>query len=163
LVDSFLSIKEGTSDRVVLEFDVSDQPRAARAFLNFEMTNLDLPEMEPVTAFSFDANGLANAADYFNVQNAVATFSDEGTVCVPITLGPFTFCDENYKPYAIDVTDAYRESGDFLGVVLKAEGVSARYDVRSPTLSIVVPEPATVPAAVIGLLCGTCRHRITQT
>jgi hypothetical protein len=148
-----LDIKERTSDRVVLEFDVGNQPKAARAVLNVEMSNMDLPNIEPSTVFSFEGNGLANAADYFNVQNAVATFSDEGAVCDPIIILGTRICVDELKPYAIDVTEAYRLSSDFLGLVLKAEGVSARYRIGAdPTLSIVVPEPVTMPTALLGLL-----------
>src|SRR5690242_12666528 len=47
-LSNFLDIKEGTSDRTVLEYDLRGLAATSKANLYLEVTNLDVPQFTPI-------------------------------------------------------------------------------------------------------------------
>jgi hypothetical protein len=161
---TFLDIKEETSDRTVLEFDLRGQSVAQSATLNIELANLDDPDYTTIFVYSFDGNGLANAADYFRIDNLITAFTDFGMAS--------NHTPPYHIPYSFDLTpvynDAISDGGDFLGIVLKnttAEPQYARYRLTTfnglPKLVVYVPETTSLClASVAGVLL--CVRRQTK-
>jgi hypothetical protein len=152
---SYLSVKEGTSDRVALEYYIGDQEQTSTATLNFSMSNMDDPSFSNLSLYAYIANGLANASDYFNSDIYITTFSDYGQ---PGTVS-----------YSLDVTSVFTDfifNGDeHLGLLLKADDINARYNVYSPTLDVVavsVPAPgdlALFGTGLVGLAVSWIRRK----
>ena len=74
----FLSVKEGTSDRVCLEYFIGDLTVSPNVIFNFNMSNMDDPMYSNLSLYAYEANGLANASDYYNTDTYITTFSDFG-------------------------------------------------------------------------------------
>jgi hypothetical protein len=126
---TFLAVKEATSDRVCLEFDISSRPVPNRVTLDFQLSNLDAPELySEISLYRYNANGLANAEDYFQVtpSERIDTFSD------------YPASGTNW--YSIDITTAYRTTikleNTYMGILLKADDTNARYYVYNPVLTL---------------------------
>jgi hypothetical protein len=152
----FLSIKEDTPDRVVLEYDISGRSVAPLATLNLKLANIDAPHFTPIFMYSFEGNGLANAADFFRLDNFITTFTDNGLAD--------NFVAPYYLPVSLDITSAYNHAinnqYDFLGIVLRntASEQLVRYGITNipngniieegfdayPELIIGVPEPSAI-------------------
>lgn len=125
---TFLDIKEGTSDRVCLEFNIGGaRPAVQRVTLSFEMSNLDDPRYSMISLYHYLGNGHANAEDYYQdyYPDFVSAFSDYGT--------------SGTNPYTIDVSKAYDESRyrerTYMGIRLIADETIARYSVYNPVLN----------------------------
>lgn len=138
----FLFIKEGTSDRTVLEYDIRGRSSTDSAILSLNLSNLDDPSYTTLFMYSFQGNGLANAGDYYRTDNFVASFTDNG-----FSEPPF------YVPFSFDVTDIYNDaianSDDYLGFLIRnttSESQYARYRIVSglPSLTIAIPEPSSL-------------------
>ena len=115
----FLSVKEGTSDRTCIEFNMIGQmPSAEKVYLNFYMQNMDDPNYSMISLFSYHGDGVAAASDYYNITDYIMSFCDYGE-----------FVTEGWKPFSLDVTDVYNEKVqngiDFIGFNLKAEDTVA--------------------------------------
>jgi hypothetical protein len=123
-----LFIKEGTSDRLCLEFNLTTQPVPSRVTLDFQMSNIDAPTTSDISLFGYNANGLANAEDYYQVSPSerIITFSDNGA--------------GGRNTYSLDVTSAYLESikreRSFMGILMRADGTNGRYTVYAPVLTL---------------------------
>lgn len=155
-----LHIKEGTSDRSVLEFDLRGRSPAESVTLDFLLANLDAPSFTDIFLYSFDGNGLANAADYFRTDSLITTFTDSG-----LADGPSIF---DLPEISLDVTSAYNDAiardQDYLGLLLRnsttaTNGSFARYSISNgsslwplPVLSIAVPEPTSLITAALPIL-----------
>jgi hypothetical protein len=78
--------------------------------------------------YRYNANGLANAEDYFQVtpSERIDTFSD------------YPASGTNW--YSIDITTAYRTTikleNTYMGILLKADDTNARYYVYNPVLTL---------------------------
>jgi hypothetical protein len=163
---NFLDIKEGTSDRVVLEYDLRGKATASSAVLNLELTNLDVPSFTPIHMYWFAGNGLANAADYYRTDHFITTFTDNGLAS--------NFIPPYHIPYSFDLTAHYNQAvaagNDFFGIVMKnvtSGSLYARYRLTTfgglPKLTVMtVPEPTlgglSLLAGVIGFV-GHLGHR----
>jgi hypothetical protein len=133
---NFLSVKEGTSDRVVFEYDLAGRTPAGKVLLDFNYGNLDEPNWTQMSLYAFNGNGLANAADYYRIDQLLTTFTDHGA----------GYASLHYD--ATQVFNSYLSQGRrYLGFVVKntiGSGVGySRYDLSVPELSI-VPEPSTL-------------------
>lgn len=141
---NFLSVKEGTSDRVVFEYDLAGRSPASQVLLGFDFGNLDEPNWTQMSLYAFNGNGLANAADYYRIDQQLTTFTDHGA-----GVGSLHF----------DVTSTFNaflaQGRQYLGFVVRnwiGSGVGySRYDLSVPQLSI-VPEPATFILGCIQVL-----------
>ena len=165
----FLDIKEGTSDRTVLEFDLRGRPQAVSVTLDFLLFNLDAPNFTDVFLYSFEGNGLVNAADYFRTDVLVTTFTDNG-----LATGSSL---QDYPQFSLDVTSTYNsaivEGDDYLGLLLRnttAGSSYARYRLGNgssfwpiPVLTVLVPEPSSMLLLVLGAIsCSGRYHRRQQ-
>lgn len=146
-LSNFLDMKEGTSDRTVLEYDLRGLAATPKATLYLELTNLDVPSSTPIYMYSFKGNGLANAADYFRTDSYVTTFTDNGLAS--------NFIPPYHIPFSFDLTTAFNQAvaagDDYLGILLRNSVVGpqyARYRLTTfsglPKLAIGVPEPSAV-------------------
>lgn len=146
-ISTFLDIKESTSDRVVLEFDLRGRPITENAVLKLNLTNLDVPKFTPIFMYSFEGNGLANASDYFKTTNLITTFTDNGLAT--------NFAPPYHMPFSFDITDTYNEAveegQEYLGIIFKNTAAGSQYaryrmwtTLGLPTLVVGVPEPSTV-------------------
>lgn len=162
---TIFEIKEGTSDRTVLEFDLRGRSSTDSATLNLELTNLDVPNFTTIYLYSFEGNGLANAADYFRTDKLVASFTDNGLAT--------NFVSPYHIPFSFDLTSVYNqaiaEGDDFLGLILKnttAERLRARYRLTTfngyPALTVAgIPEPSSraLAACVAPIIIATLIRR----
>lgn len=117
----YLPIKEGTSDRTNLEFDLRNASEASNdVYLNFYALNLDDPSYSMLSLYSYIADGLAQASDYFRLDNYITDFSDYGQ-----------YGTDGWNTFSLNVTEIYNQSiqngTDFLGFTLKANDEVARY------------------------------------
>jgi hypothetical protein len=138
---SFLFVNEGTSDRVALEYFIGDLTMSKSVYLFFGTTNYDDPKFTNLSLYAYEANGLANASDYFNTDKYITTFTDFGA---------------GNTSFSIDVTRIFNNfisnGNDYLGLLLKADDTNARYFIQSPNLVFAsVPEPDTLLLFSIGL------------
>jgi hypothetical protein len=152
-LSTFLDAKESTSedssDRVILEYDLRNRPRAVSA--QFEINGLPINRpTDPTTLelYAFTGNGLANAADYFRLDSLVTIFDGPATAELSWTLG---------------ITAKYNEfltvGHDFLGLLIRT-GVGARYNFRPfPVIQVVVPEPASSLVAISAISVFLTRRR----
>jgi hypothetical protein len=118
---SYVFIKEGTSDRGCIEFYVGGQYIASRVTLHVRMRNIDRPQYSMIELYNYTANGLANAADYYNYDyyNYITRFSDYGA-------------SGEYNWYSIDITKTYNnylDEEDYMGILLRTDDWNARYDI----------------------------------
>jgi hypothetical protein len=163
-----LEIKEGTSDRAVLEFDLRGRSQQPQVLFEFYLYNLDAPSFTNIFLYSFEANGLANAADYFRADNLITTFTDNGMAD--------GFFIQDLEKSSLDVTAAYNNGvangHDYLGLLLRnstAGPMYARYRLGNgatewplPRLRIGVPEPSSailVATGAVALSVGRNRRR----
>jgi hypothetical protein len=114
----FLSVKEGTSDRVALEFNIQGRSITSKnMYLNFYMNNFDDPKYSMINLYSYAANGLVNANDYYRKDNYILNFSDYGVA--------------GLNPFSLNLTSTYngfiQNGTDYLGVLLAANDTVARY------------------------------------
>ena len=160
-LSNFLDIKEATSDRVILEYDIENGELTDSAVLSIELTNLDVPDSTTIYLYSFDGNGRANAADYFKTTNLVTTFTDNGLAS--------NFIPPYHIPFSFDVTAAYNaavsQNRSFLGILFKnttAESQYARYRLTTfgglPKLTVAVPEPNAALVAIAALVGAYSRR-----
>jgi hypothetical protein len=120
----YLPIKEGTSDRTCLEFSLEGQPKTSeKLYLNFYMRNLDDPNYSILSLYSYSADGIAAANDYFKTDYFISNFTDYGE-----------YGTNGWNSFSLDVTDIYNQSIDanldYLGFNLKANDTVARYDLN---------------------------------
>jgi hypothetical protein len=155
LKSTILEIKEGTSDRSVLEFDIRGQAQTGLARLTFELANIDAPDFTPLYLYSFEGNGLANAADYFRTDNLITTFTDNGLAS--------NFIPPYYLQMTFDVTSAFNQAvtngDDHLGLLIRNSvggPLYARYRILHfngpPKLIVGVPEPASASLCCTGMV-----------
>lgn len=123
-----LFIKEGTSDRVGLEFDIQNLSNVGSVALQFEMNNMDAPRVSKLSMHRYYANGLANAEDYFltDLHQQIEAFSDNG--------------EGGRQSYFFDITDAFFATRDaeqpYMGILIKADDANARYTLFNPILTV---------------------------
>jgi hypothetical protein len=120
----YVMIKEGTSDRGCLEFNINDQSTASRVTLHVRMRNIDTPRTSMIELYNYGANGLANASDYYHdlYYDYMTEFSDNG--------------DSGYHWQTIDITNTYNNNiylnRAYMGILLKTVRTNdwnARYDI----------------------------------
>lgn len=135
-----LSIKEGTSDRAILEFDLTGQSLVDSAILNF--TGYHVIGDSNLDVYSFIANGLVNAADYNHTDNY------ESTILTP-------FIDTTWRAYNLDITtlfNHYISNGySHLGLLIK-DTTGSRHEMYDPVITTVVPEPITLSLFALGAM-----------
>ncbi len=157
---STLFVKKSAEDRVVLEFDVSNQaPRTDPVYLNFYTDNMDRPNFSVLSLYVFEADGIVRADDFFKTDYYLFSFTDNGespenydpVICTaggPIPPG----CNNNH--FSVDVTEVYNyfvaRGKQFVGFLILAETTDARYvmnggDVLQPALSSELLEALPVP------------------
>lgn len=153
-----LEIKEGTSDRAILEYDLRGRSKATSVVLNLELSNLDVPAFTPIHMYSFEGNGLANASDYFRTDHLITTFTDNGLAS--------NFIPPYHIPYAFDLTTIYNEAitnnDEFLGILLRNSNTGpmfARYFLTTfgglPKLTVMtVPEPTSGGIFLVAAIMG---------
>lgn len=100
----FLFIQENTADRSVIEFDLRGRSRDELVTLDFRLTDRN-GFTDNISLYSFEANGLANAADFFRTDNLITTFTGIS------------------GEYSFDITtsfnDAIDNDSDYLGLIFR--------------------------------------------
>jgi hypothetical protein len=155
---SFLEVKEGTSDRVVVEYYLGGRTVTETALLDIKLANSGAPAFTPIYLYSFEGNGLANAADYFKTDNLIMEFTDNGLAS--------TSAPPHYMPFTLDITSAYNAAitaGDeFLGLLFRNVADGPQYThyllTEAPALRLGVPEPSCLTLAAIAA-AGVCIRR----
>jgi hypothetical protein len=143
---TFLDAKEGTSDRVIDEFDLRNQPLVSSAYYQFSAFPSNTPASDTtLQLYAFSGNGLANQADYFRLDQFVTNFDGAGSNSTKLS-------------WSLDVTSVYNSfvsnHQDFLGLLFKT-GANARYSfLLYPELHVTAaPEPASFILFVTAAVC----------
>lgn len=136
-VSTYLSVKEDSSDRVILEFDLRNLTSVDSAIINF-VGNHDIA-LSNLDFYSFQGNGVANASDYFR-SDVYA-----GTVETP-------YLDQMNRSYELDITSLFNNyinnNDPYLGILIKnSEG---RHTIIGPIVMTIVPEPCTMILFALG-------------
>ena len=118
-ISDFLPVKEATSDRTILEFNLAGEHAAAnKVYLNFYLRSMDPVRNSSLSLYTFEGDGTANPSDYYRLDHHVSDFTDQRLEGVATC--QFRWTSRMYNA-------SIGQQSEILGFNLKANDLHTRY------------------------------------